>query len=260
MLAQQREFLKQFEQAPQTAQQPHVARCAGCQTQATWAAVDTMEQSIFKVPSHLSVFDLFPDFDKVQLAVVDLMHALLKGVLPFYIRQVCILGRYCALPPAGWEMDNDRGSVASLNLEDEGFEDVIDRMVERGRESEDPNMIARLHQYAVSVLPPGKADGKPVLTKKLLPSLEEMMENVIFPPYIDRIGKGFFTKQAKPTAAQWRTFGELLGPLIFPWLWAEAAAAGRPLPQEELMACLKLFAVVQGTLQSAISETQVDRL
>lgn len=86
------------------------------------------------------------------------------------------------------------------------------------------------------------------------------MEKVIFPPYIDRIGKGFFTKQAKPTAAQWRTFGELLGPLIFLWLWAEEATAGRPLPQEELATCLKLFAVVRGTFQSAVSEAQVDRL
>lgn len=45
-------------------------------------------------------------------------------------------------------------------------------------------MIMRLHQYAASILPPGKADGKPVLAKKLLPCLEEMMEKVIFPPYI----------------------------------------------------------------------------
>lgn len=126
MLAQQHEFLKQFEQAPQTAQQPHVAHHAGSQTQATWVAVDTMEQSIFKVLGHLSVFDLFPDFDKVQHAVVDLMHALLEGVLPFYIQWVCILGQYCTLPPAGWEMDDDRGSVTSLNLEDEGIEDVVD--------------------------------------------------------------------------------------------------------------------------------------
>ncbi|OXG86271.1 hypothetical protein C345_00124 [Cryptococcus neoformans A2-102-5] len=116
--------------------------------------------------------------------------------------------------------------------------------------------MARLHQYASSILQPGKADGKPVLAKKLLPCLEEMMEKVIFPPYIDRIGKGFFTKQAKPTAAQWRTFGELLGPLIFPWLWAEEATAGRHLPQEELATCLKLFAVVRSTFQSALSEAQ----
>lgn len=260
MLAQQREFLRQFEQIPQTARQPHVARRAGRQTQATRAAVDTLEQSIFKVSGHLSVFDLFPNFDKVLHAVIDPMHALLEGVLPFYIRRVCILGRYCALPPAGWETEDDKGSVASLSLEDEGFEDVVDRVMERGGESEDPSTMARLHQYASSILPPGKADGKPVLAKKLLPRLEEMMEKVIFPPYIDRIGKGFFTKQAKPTAAQWRTFGELLGPLIFPWLWAEEATAGRHLPQEELATCLKLFAVVRGTFQSALSEAQVDRL
>lgn len=43
MLAQQREFLRQFEQTPQTARQPHVARRAGRQTQATRAAVDTLE-------------------------------------------------------------------------------------------------------------------------------------------------------------------------------------------------------------------------
>lgn len=54
------------------------------------------------------------------------MHALLEGVLPFYIQWVCILGQYCTLPPAGWEMDDDRGSVTSLNLEDEGIEDVVD--------------------------------------------------------------------------------------------------------------------------------------
>ncbi|OXG86297.1 hypothetical protein C346_03595 [Cryptococcus neoformans D17-1] len=234
MLTQQREFLRQFEQTPQTARQPHVARCAGCQTQATQAAVDTLEQSIFKVSGHLSVFDLFPNFDKVLHAVIDPMHALLEGVLPFYIRRVCILGRYCDLPPAGWETEDDKGSVASLSLEDEGFEDVVDRVMERG--------------------------GGQRIPVPWQDCIKEMMEKVIFPPYIDRIGKGFFTKQAKPTAAQWRTFGELLGPLIFLWLWAEEAMAGRPLPQEELATCLKLFAVVRGTFQSALSEAQVDRL
>lgn len=132
MLAQQREFLRQFEQTPPTARQPHVARRAGRQTQATRAAVDTLEQSIFKVSGHLSVSDLFPNFDKVLHAVIDPMHALLEGVLPFYIRRVCILGRYCALPTAGWETEDDKGSVASLSLEDEGFEDVVDRVMERG--------------------------------------------------------------------------------------------------------------------------------
>nr|KIR84856.1 hypothetical protein I308_04605 [Cryptococcus tetragattii IND107] len=157
-------------------------------------------------------------------------------------------------------MDDDRGSVTSLNLEDEGFEDVVDRIMERGRELEDPTTMERLHQYVASTFPPGKTDGKPVLMKKLLPWLEEMMEKVIFPAYIDKIGKGFFTKQSRPTTGQWRTFAELLGPLIFPWLWVEEATAGRPLPQEELATCLKLFAVVYSTLQSAISESQVDHL
>lgn len=46
--------------------------------------------------------------------------------------------------------------------------------------------------------------------------LEKMMEEVVYPPYIDRIVEKFFTKLSKPTAAQWRTCGEVLGPRVMP--------------------------------------------
>ncbi|OXH44150.1 hypothetical protein J003_06196 [Cryptococcus neoformans] len=69
MLAQQCELLRQFEQAPQTARQTHVARRAGHLTKATQAHIETLEKSIFAVPDHLSAFDLFPDFDKIHHAV-----------------------------------------------------------------------------------------------------------------------------------------------------------------------------------------------
>lgn len=66
-------------------------------TKATQAHIETLEKSIFAVPSHLSAFDLFPDFDEILHAVVDPIYALLEGILPFYIRKVLVLGRYCAL-------------------------------------------------------------------------------------------------------------------------------------------------------------------
>ncbi|OWZ29495.1 hypothetical protein C356_06183 [Cryptococcus neoformans c45] len=69
MLAQHCEPLRQFEQAPQTARQTHVARRAGHLTKAAQAHIETLEKSIFAVPSHLSAFDLFPDFDKILHAV-----------------------------------------------------------------------------------------------------------------------------------------------------------------------------------------------
>ncbi|KIR53832.1 hypothetical protein I315_03446 [Cryptococcus gattii Ru294] len=87
-----------------------------------------------------------------------------------------------------------------------------------------------------------------------------MMEEVVYPPYIDRIAKEFFTKLSKPIAAQWRTFGEVLSPLVMPWLWAEAADDGKSHPQEELSVTLKLFAVIRYTLQSSISEAHVAQL
>lgn len=113
MLAQQCEFLRQFEQAPQTARQTHVARRAGHLTKATRAHIETLEKSVFAVPGHLSVLDLFPDFDKFLHAVVDPMHALLEGILPFYMRKVQVLGRYCGLPPAGWAEDEDAVSLSA---------------------------------------------------------------------------------------------------------------------------------------------------
>ncbi|KIR36340.1 hypothetical protein I352_01288 [Cryptococcus deuterogattii MMRL2647] len=63
MLAQHHEFLRQFEQAPKTARQTHVARRAGHITKALQAHIATLEKSIFAVPGHLSDFDLFPDVD-----------------------------------------------------------------------------------------------------------------------------------------------------------------------------------------------------
>ncbi|OWZ26711.1 hypothetical protein C356_06868 [Cryptococcus neoformans c45] len=46
------------------------------------------------MPGHLSAFDLFLDFDKILHAITDPMHALLEGILPFYIWKVLVLGRY----------------------------------------------------------------------------------------------------------------------------------------------------------------------
>lgn len=42
---------------------------------------------------------------------------LLEGIWPFYIRKVLILGRYCAVPPAGWAEDEDVASVCCMDLE-----------------------------------------------------------------------------------------------------------------------------------------------
>ncbi|OXG48073.1 hypothetical protein C355_04639 [Cryptococcus neoformans Th84] len=266
MLAQQCEFLRQFEQAPQTARQTHVARRAGHLTKATQAHIETLEKSIFAVPGHLSALDLFPNFDKFLHAVVDPMHALLEGILPFYMRKVLVLGRYCALPPAGWTEDEDAVSLCSTDSEGEGsvhgdgLHEVYDQIVEQSGSSEDPRAIERLQQYAARVLPQSKVNGKPILAQTHLYRLESMMEEVIYPPYIDRIGRKFFTKLSKPTASQWRTFGEVLGPLVMPWLWAEASHQGKPLPPEELSVTLKLFAVIRYTLQSSISEAQVAQL
>ncbi|OXG50956.1 hypothetical protein J010_02637 [Cryptococcus neoformans] len=200
MLAQQLEFLRQFEQAPQTARQTHVARRAGQLSKATQAHIEALEKSIFTVPGHLSAFDLFPNFDKILHAVVDPMHALLEGILPFYVRKVLVLGRYCALPPTGWAADEDAVSLCSTDSEGEaivdgdGLREVYDQMVEQSGSSEDPRAIERLQRYAARVLPRSKTDGKPILAQALLYRLESMMEEVIYPPYINRIGKKFFTK------------------------------------------------------------------
>ncbi|OXG83658.1 hypothetical protein C349_02790, partial [Cryptococcus neoformans var. grubii Br795] len=200
MLAQQLEFLRQFEQAPQTARQTHVARRAGQLSKATQAHIEALEKSIFTVPGHLSAFDLFPNFDKILHAVVDPMHALLEGILPFYVRKVLVLGRYCALPPTGWAADEDAVSLCSTDSEGEaivdgdGLREVYDQMMEQSGSSEDPRAIERLQRYAARVLPRSKTDGKPILAQALLYRLESMMEEVIYPPYINRIGKKFFTK------------------------------------------------------------------
>ncbi|KAE8538375.1 hypothetical protein D1P53_004728 [Cryptococcus gattii VGV] len=199
MLARHHEFLRQFEQAPQTARQTHVARRAGHLTKATEAHIATLEKSIFAVPGHLSVFDLFPDFDKVRHAVVDPMHALLEGILPFYLRKVMVLGKDCAVPPAGWAEDDDVASVCTTDSEGEGsvdedrLRDVYDEMVDQSGASEEPGAIEKMQRYAARVLPRSKTDGKPIFTQAHLCRLEQMMEEVVYPPYIDRIAKQFFT-------------------------------------------------------------------
>lgn len=267
MLNQQREFLAKFDEAPQTSYQTHVARRAGRITKASQAHVERLENAVFQVPGHLSIFDLFPNLDKLTHSVVDPMHAILEGVLPYYIRRVLILGRFCGMPPSNWrqEEDDDVVSVHYSDGEGEGgnldeLRDMHERIMERNASSENPRQVATYERVARAVLGREEADGKPVIPKKLLPRIEWMMEQVVLPPYIDSIGKGFFTKQKKPTAAQWRTFGEILGPLVMPWLWAEEAVKGSPLPAEELTAILKLFAIVRYTFQSAISEAQITRL
>ncbi|OXH21266.1 hypothetical protein J008_06916 [Cryptococcus neoformans] len=67
---------------------------AGNLTKATQAHIETLKKSIFTMPGHLSAFDLFLDFEKILHAIVDPMHALLEGILPFYIQKVLVLGRY----------------------------------------------------------------------------------------------------------------------------------------------------------------------
>ncbi|OWZ74545.1 hypothetical protein C365_06883 [Cryptococcus neoformans Bt85] len=67
---------------------------AGHLTKATQAYTETLKKSIFAVPSHLSALDLFLNFDKFLHAAIDPMHALLEGILPFYIQKVLVLGRY----------------------------------------------------------------------------------------------------------------------------------------------------------------------
>ncbi|OWZ49815.1 hypothetical protein C356_02338 [Cryptococcus neoformans c45] len=102
--------------------------------------------------------------------------------------------------------------------------------------SQNPRQVATYEQVTRAVLGRDEADGKLVIPEKLLPHIKWMMEQVILPPYIDSIGKGFFMKQKKSMAAQWHTFGEILGPLVMLWLWVEEAVKGSPLPAEELTA------------------------
>lgn len=156
MWAQHHEFLRQFKQAPQTARQTHVARRAGHLTKATQAHIAALEKSIFTMPGHLSDFDLFLDVDKVLHAVVDPMHAFLEGILPFYIRKVLILGRYCTVPPAGWAKDEDVASVCCMDSEEEGsadgyqLRDVYDMMVGRSGASEEPRTIERCNDMPLA--------------------------------------------------------------------------------------------------------------
>lgn len=156
MWAQHHEFLRQFEQAPQTARQTHVALRAGHPTKAIQAHIAALESSIFAMPGHLSDFDLFPDVDKVLHAIVDPMHAFLEGILPFYIRKVLILGRYCAVPPAGWAKDQDVASVCCMDSEGEGsadgyqLRDVYDEMVDRSGASEEPRAIERCNDMPLT--------------------------------------------------------------------------------------------------------------
>lgn len=71
MLSQQREFLAKFDEVPQTSYQTHVARRAGRITKASQAHVERRENSVFQVRGHLSIFDLFPNLDKLSHSVVD---------------------------------------------------------------------------------------------------------------------------------------------------------------------------------------------
>ncbi|OXG34992.1 hypothetical protein C360_03006 [Cryptococcus neoformans Bt15] len=73
-------------------------------TKATQAHIETLEKSIFAVPSHLSAFDLFPDFDEILHAVVDPIYALLEGILPFYIR------KWIARAPLGGTLHSRRAT------------------------------------------------------------------------------------------------------------------------------------------------------
>ncbi|OWZ65899.1 hypothetical protein AYX15_02706 [Cryptococcus neoformans] len=106
MKTQQREFLRQFEEAPQVANVAHVSRRAGKRTFAQKAALERISDSVFAVKGHPSIFDLFPGFDKVAHAVVEPMHALLEGTLPCYIGKV-ILGNFCLMPSVDWDVEED---------------------------------------------------------------------------------------------------------------------------------------------------------
>ncbi|ODN76202.1 hypothetical protein L202_06123 [Cryptococcus amylolentus CBS 6039] len=75
-----------------TSYQTHISRRAGRISQATQVYLEGVEKSVFKVPGQLSISDLFPGFDKIRHAVADPMHAILEGVLPYYIRRVHIMG------------------------------------------------------------------------------------------------------------------------------------------------------------------------
>lgn len=99
MKTQQREFLRQFEEAPQVANVAHVSRRAGKRTFAQKAALERISDSVFAVKGHPSIFDLFPGFDKVA-------YALLEGILPCYIGKV-ILGNFCLMPSVDWDVEED---------------------------------------------------------------------------------------------------------------------------------------------------------
>ncbi|OWZ60682.1 hypothetical protein AYX14_07095 [Cryptococcus neoformans] len=159
------------------------------------------------------------------------------------------------MPSVDWDVEEDGASIYSTDSEGEEGESrerrlatTFSNIMERGAQLENPEDVAKIHEIASNVLPGTKVDGNPVLSKKNLFQLESMMGRVIVPPYIDTVGKGFFTKQAKPTASQWRTWGEILGPLLMPWLWAVERSAGVPLPDQELTAAMKLFAIVSSSM------------
>lgn len=84
--------------------------------------VERLENSVFQVTSHLSIFDLFLNLDKLCHTVVDPMHAILEGVLPYYIWQVLVLGRFCGLPLPNWcqEEDDDVVSIHCSDSKGEG--------------------------------------------------------------------------------------------------------------------------------------------
>ncbi|ODN83917.1 hypothetical protein L198_07614 [Cryptococcus wingfieldii CBS 7118] len=253
MLRQMAEFLQEVKELPHKSTSSWISQHAGQVLRAQKKAVEDLHKSIFQTPGHLSVFDLLPHFDKVLHMTGDPMHNTLEGILPYFARRVLMKGRFCA------EVEKQRRIITDDYLkgvrpeffEEEDSEDEEDEEGGEGDEGQgDGGQKGKIS--------PG--DGPPIIRKDRQIRLEEMMAQVIVPSYLPQLGKKFFTQQAKPSAAQWRTFGEIVGPLVFPWLWAESRSTSDALPEHELVAALKLFAIIKRIFLSSISETQIKRL
>ncbi|ODN89130.1 hypothetical protein L198_06449 [Cryptococcus wingfieldii CBS 7118] len=225
-----RNFLQEVKELPQNSKSSWISQHAGQVLFAQKKAVEDLRKSIFRTPGHLSVFELLLHFDKVLLATGDPMHNALEEV-----------------EKQRWIITDDYvKGVRPEVFEEEDSEDEEDEQGGGGDEGIGDG----------AKIPPG--DGPLIIRKDRQTCLEKMMAQVIAPSYLPQLGKKFFT--TKLSAAQWRTFGEIVGPSVFPWLWAESQSTSDALPEHELVAALKLLTIIKRIFLSSISETQINRL
>ncbi|ODN75479.1 hypothetical protein L202_06612 [Cryptococcus amylolentus CBS 6039] len=221
MLRQMAEFLQAVKELPQKSESSWISQHAGQVLLAQKKAVEDLLKSIFQTPGHLSVFDLLPNFDKVLHATGDPMHNALKEVEK---QQRIITDKYLK-------------GVRPEIFGEEDSEDEEDKEDKEGGEDNEGHG----DRGQTGKIPPG--NGPPIISKDRQICLKEMMVQVIVPSYLPQLGKKFFTQQAKPSAAQWQS-------------WSTSNA----LPEHELVAALKLFAIIKRIFLSSISKTQINCL